>query len=217
VALEAAGTAAALGSTKSQQHISDVLWSDERQDLSMEAILILTELKTHFARDELLSAAHSEGFAGDERRQAAIWGLGKAGLKSYAELIPFIADGEENAAYHAITAFGPDTPQAVIDSLVSILYDGDEVKAPAASEALRVIGSGMALETLINAIKSWNDPNNWILATIGRFPPAIVRQRLSGTPLIDRLAPMLLVAEGANWLSQEDTATDLAFLLKQSV
>src|SRR5690606_37044554 len=93
-------------------------------EMSMEAILILTELKTAFAREQLRSAAGDVRFRGDERRQAAIWGLGKAGLKSYGDLVPFIGDDEENAAFHAIAAFGADTPKPVIEELVSVLLDG---------------------------------------------------------------------------------------------
>ena len=39
VALEAAGSAAALGSRLGEERISAVLWDDRRSDLSMEAIL----------------------------------------------------------------------------------------------------------------------------------------------------------------------------------
>lgn len=215
VALEAAGTAAALGSERGRNHISRVLWEGAQTDLSMEAIFILTELQTEFARKELLRVAESENFAGDERRQAAVWGLGKTGLKSYRDLVTFIADREENVAYHAITAFGSDAPPDVINGLVDLLIESDSKKAPAASEALRAIGSEAALERLINAVGDSGGPSNWVLATIGRFPPELVRLALKGTQLLDRLAPMLLVAEGANWLSTEDAATDMAFLLKQ--
>jgi len=57
----------------------------------------------------------------------------------------------------------------------------------------------------------------WALATIGRLPPDMVRAHLQGSPLLDQLAPMLLIAEGANWMSGEDAMTDMAFLLKQNI
>jgi hypothetical protein len=111
VALEAAGAAAALGSSAGQKHIEAVLWGDSRADLRMEAVLILTELGSGFAKRELKRVAGDSRFAGDEIRQAAVWGLGKAGLKAYNDLIPFISDGDENVAMHAIVAFGNDTPR----------------------------------------------------------------------------------------------------------
>jgi hypothetical protein len=114
IALEAAASAAALGSAEGEGRIAKILWDNETADMSMEAILILTELRTAFAREQLQRIASQDQWRDDERRQAAIWGLGKAGLKSYSDLVPFIADPEENAAFHAIAGFGVDTPEAVI-------------------------------------------------------------------------------------------------------
>ena len=216
VELEAAASAAALGSSMGEERIVEMLWADrDAGEMSMEAILILTELKNEFAREQLRRAAGDAQFRGDERRQAAIWGLGKAGLSSYSELVPFVADEEENAALHAIAAFGPDTPKAVVDALVAVLIGGDDRKAAAASEALRVIGSVAVLESLVAAVNTGDERKDWLLATIGRLSPDMVRAELRGTSLLDRLQPMLLVARGANWLSNEETASDIAFLLRQ--
>jgi hypothetical protein len=44
-----------------------------------------------------------------------------------------------------------------------------------------------------------------------------VRAHLKGSPLLDRLQPMLLLAPGANWLANEDALSDMAFLLKQEL
>jgi hypothetical protein len=141
VALEAAGAAATLGSLLGQERINEVLWGQGRGDLRMEAVLILTELGSAFAREELGTIAADRGLSGNEIRQAAVWGLGKAGLKAYGDLVPFIADEDENVALHAISAFGEDTPKAIIEKLVQILQTGESHQAPAASEALRIIDS----------------------------------------------------------------------------
>lgn len=217
VALEAAGTATSLGSAKGQDFVAATLHSDENRQLSMEAIFILTEVKGQFARERLNAVAGDAGLRGDERRQAAVWGLGKTGLKEYADLVPFVSDPEENMAYHAISAFGSDTPDAVIDALIAMLIGGDEVGAPAASVALLVIGSNNALARLLAAANTANDGRDWLLATIGRFPPQMVRAMLAGSPLLEQLVPMLLVAEGANWTSRGEAQNDLRFLLKQSL
>lgn len=181
----------------------------------MEAILILSELKTPFARSELVRAAMQ--FRGDERRQAAIWGLGKAGLRSYADLVPFISDEEENVAYHAIAAFGADTPRPVIERLVTMLVAGEPRTAPAASEALRVIANADVLAFLVQAAIEHKGNIDWVLATLGRLPPDTVRAHLKGTTLLDRVEPMLLVSRGASWLATEKAATDMAFLVKQNL
>lgn len=215
VALEAAGSAAAVGSGKGEERIAAVLWDKDHKEMSMEAVLILTELKTEFARDQLRRVASDVGLRGDERREAAIWGLGKAGLRSYSDLVPFIADEEENCAFHAIVGFGTDTPKPAIQELTAILIEGDPRKAPAASEALRVINSLAVLESLVEAADAAVGHTNWVLATIGRLSPDMVRTHLRGSALLERLEPMLLVAQGANWLAKEEAATDMAFLLKQ--
>ncbi len=216
VRLEAAGSAAALGSKSGEERIVEILWADgSAAEMSMEAILVLTELKNEFAREQLRVAAGHGRFHGDERRQAAIWGLGKEGLKSYRDLLPFIADDEENAAFHAIAAFGPDTPKDVIDLLVATLAEDDVRRAAAASEALRVIDSLVALKSLVAAANTGVQRDDWLLATIGRLAPDMVRAELRGTGLLERLQPMLLVAQGANWLANEDATNDIGFLLKQ--
>ena len=218
VALEAAGAAAALGSNAGEDRIASVLRADGGDsEMSMEAILILTELKTVFAREQLRHVAMNAELRGEERRQAAIWGLGKVGLKSYGDLLPFIGDDDENAAYHAIAAFGPDTPKPVIEALTDILMHGNARDAAAASEALRVIGGMTALESLIAAANAGGQRGNLALATIGRLSPDMVRAGLAGTPLLERVEPMLLVARGASWLTSEEASADIAFLLKQAL
>ena len=183
----------------------------------MEAILILTELKTAFAREQLQRIASHGAWREDERRQAAIWGLGKAGLKSYGDLLPFITDTEENAAFHAIAGFGSDTPKAVIDKLIALLLQGDPRTAPAASEVLRVIANAEVLNSLVEAINTKTGNTDWALATIGRLPPDLVRAQLKDSPLLEKLQPMLLLAPGASWLADENALSDMAFLLKQEL
>jgi len=217
VKLEAAASAAALGSRKGEKQISEVLFDYDATEMSMEAILILTELKTDFVWEQLMLVATDEELAGDERRQAAVWGLGKAGLKSYGDLVQFIADKEENVAYHAIAAFGSDTPEPVIQQLVGLLIEDDARQSPAASEALRVIDGPVVLRRLAEAVRANPARSDWALATIGTLSPDMVRSELKGTPLLDRVRPMLLRAPGANWLNNEDAATDMTFLHKQKV
>ena len=145
-----------------------------------------------------------------------MWALGKAGLECYEDVLPFIDDADENLALHAIGAFGADTPRPVIDRLVQDLIAGDPRRAPAASEALRVIASAEALEALVTAADAGQPVPDWIVATLGRLPPDRVRAALRDSSLLDRIAPMLLNAPGAHWLASETVGSDIAFLLKQT-
>ena len=58
---------------------------------------------------------------------------------------------------------------------------------------------------------------DWIVATLGRLPADRVRAALLDSPLLERIAPMLLTAKGAHWLASETMGTDIAFLLKQNL
>ena len=218
VALEAAGSAAALGSGFGQEQITRFIWdNDDRPELRMEAVFVLTELgRSAFTREQLNRVVSDPRFESDELRQAAVWALGKAGLRCYEDVVPFIDDADEDLALHAIAALGADTPPPVINHLVQDLIDGHPRRAPAASEALRIIASDEVLQALITATNAAQPVSDWIVATLGRLPTEKVRAALQGSPLLDRITPMLLVAEGAHWLASETIGTDIAFLLKQN-
>ena len=219
VVLEAAGSAAALGSEFGEERITRFIWdNDDRPELRMEAIFILAELgRSSFAREQLVGVATDSRFEGDESRQAAVWALGKAGLQCYEDVLPFIDNPDENLALHALGAFGADTPRPVIDRLVQDLVAGDRRRAPAASEVLRIIASDEALQALIAAANAKEPVPDWIVATLGRLPPDRVRAALRYSPLLDHVTPMLLSARGAHWLASEAMGTDIAFLLKQNL
>ena len=217
VALEAAGSAAALDSELGQNQVRRFIWNNtDRPELRMEAVFILTELgDSLFTRQNLSRIATDPHFDGDELRQAAVWGLGKSGLRSYEALLPFIADPDEGVALHAVTGFGADTPRPVIDCLVQDLLEGAPRRAPAASEALRIIGSGDVLQALVAVADAVRPTPDWIIATLGRLPHEMVHGYLQDSPLIERVAPMLLNAPGSHWLASEAVSTDISFLLKQ--
>ncbi len=218
VALEAAGTGATLGSELGRARLSTYIWdNDDLPELRMEAVFILTELGNSFARDQLKRVASDPRFTGDEIRQAAVWGLGKAGLKSYEDLLPFIDDEDEGVAIHAICAFDSDTPDDVLDYLVHDLVSGDRRLAPAASLTLRTIASDRALQALVAMAGTTRPVPDWIVATIGLMPEAIVRRYVTSPYLLDRVSPVLLLLESSNWLSSETTLGDVSFLTKQNV
>jgi HEAT repeat protein len=220
VALEVANAAAALGSDAGTQYIHDVLWGEDVDaPMRMEAAFIATELgrgnQRGFATDVLTRiASEAARFRDNEVRQAALWGLGHAGVRAYDRLLPFLDDPEENVAMHAIAAFGSDTPAPVIVSLVAALRDASPRKVAACSEALRLIGSDVVIRQLIAAAGAQGAERAWVLATLGRLPAADLRAALAGTALLAELEPLLLVSSGS-WLSKEDANLSLRFLSKQ--
>jgi hypothetical protein len=118
---------------------------------------------------------------------------------------------------HAVAGFGSDTPEDVIVRLAAELVEGDARRAPAASEALRIIGSDAVLKTLVAIAREKKGGPNWVLATLGRLPAEKVRSFLKGDPLLDRLAPMLLLSDPSNWIADDAVDIDLKFLLKQNL
>jgi HEAT repeat protein len=217
VLLETAGAGTALESAKAWERLEGFVWKQERADLRMEAVFILTELRSPGADEVLLKIANDVRFAGDEIRQAAVWGLGKAGLKQYTDLIDFLSDEELDVVLHAIAAFGSDAPQAVVDQLIARLVLGDTRVAPAASEALRLIRSDIVLKQLIAAAKAVKEPGGWVLATLGRLPADKVRAALKGDALLAGLEPLLLLSGSSNWLAADLVDIDLKFLIKQNL
>lgn len=217
VELEAAATAMALGLFAGQDRVAEFVWEGTDAELSMEAILILTEVGGRFARVELTRAAADTTTLGDERRQAAVWGLGKTGVKAYGELLRYLGDPDEQVALHAIAAFGADTSAPVIDKLIGMLVSGNPRLAPAASEALRMIGAKRVVAPLAAVAGQNGSGRDWCLATLGRLNPELVRKELVGSALLAEIAPMLLMAQGGNWLTQEGAVVDFAFLSKQDL
>jgi hypothetical protein len=215
VALEAAGAAAAMGSVTGQDYIRGLLTAGHLAALRMEAIFILTELRTPFALDELRRVADGQSLTGNEFRQAAVWGIGKSGHRSYHDLLRYIDDDDENVALHAIAAFGTDTPGIVVDELVRRLDRNAPRLAAAASEVLRLVGGEYVLKAVAAAARLQPECEEWALGTLGRLDPDLVRKHLAGNPLLERVAPLLCVFGDDNWLNTGERPASLAFLLAQ--
>lgn len=215
VALEVAGAAARLGSAMGETYLSDVIRNGDNPELRMEAVFILTEQHTPFSLEELRNVARSRALT-SELRQAAIWGLGKNGHRSYEDLIGFIDDDDEELAFHAIAAFGQDVSANVISSLAGCLDRNAPRMASAASEVLRLIGGEQVLEAVLAKITAGPDDQDWAMATLGRLGREIVSRRLQDDPLLERISPLLCLFDEDNWLASEDRARYLAFLLSQN-
>lgn len=218
-ALEIAGALARLDQDRGFAFLAD---ATRRQAdnfpsyLRMEAVLILSELSDPRAASALASVAGSSDLKGDELRQAAVWGLGRHGVRSYEHVAKYIADEEDDVALHAIAALGPDAPRSVVEQLARVLVESSDGRARAgASEALRIIGSEHVAEVLIGLASPSGSP--WVLATLGRLPASV----LSSTqvpPLVSRaIEPIGLLSESNNWLVSRTIATDFQFLLQQDL
>ncbi len=185
---------------------------------TLKGISNLTESPAYFQQvNGIYRKDGALAFTENEIRQAAVWGLGKAGLKSYSDLLTYIADAEENVALHAITGFDEHTPNKVIDNLVTMLVDGNDRISPAASEVLRIISTKEVLNSLLQAYDQNTSMRGWILATLGRMSPELIRKECRSHQAFSMIEPMLLCSHGSNWLASEQMDADISFLLKQNM
>jgi hypothetical protein len=217
VLLEAAGAGSALNSNKAIEKLAGFVWNQERADLRMETVFILTELRSAGAADILKKIATDIQFQRQEIRQAAVWGLGKAGLKLYSELVKFIGDSDPDVSLHAIVGFGSDASEKDIDQLIGLLISRDPKQSPAASEALRLIGSDRVIQALVKASRGGLVPNSWVVVTLGRLAPDKVRTALQGDDLLMQIEPLFLLNSSENWLAVDSVDIDLKFLIKQNL
>lgn len=218
-ALEIAGALARLGADRGFQYLAD---ATRRQDdafpsfLRMEAVLILSEIPGERAAATLDAVAGNDALRGDEIRQAAVWGLGRKGIRRYEHVAKYVADSEGDVALHAIAALAEDAPREVIDGMVRRLIDSPDQRARAAiSAALARIGSPAVAAALHEATRINDSP--WLLATLGRLPEAALAAAQIPGELFRAIKPVTLLSEPNNWLAGRGSATDFQFLLQQDL
>jgi HEAT repeat protein len=225
VALEAAAALVRLGNTRGLHLLRSAIDDPAVDFLRMEAVLALSELAaTPLAPQcaQILSEyAGSERFAGDEIRHAAIWGLGKDGLRAYDALLDFLDTEVDEECVHAVCAFGADVGPAIADALVAVLADpnnSDRRRASASFILGRTIPTEIAAPRVVTAFGSQNPlVRNWALATLGQMNPGSVRQYVNTPDLAARLESLHLTSPETNWTRSEELVVKLAFVRKQTL
>ncbi len=217
VALEMGSSLARMGSAQGFDFILSKIENAGENYIPMEVVFILTEIGDNHSATELENIATSEQYAENELRQAAVWGLGKAGAKSYGKLIQFLDDVEDDVALHAITAFDSDTPNAIIDQLVALLVDGNPRQKAAICEVLRLINTDYVINQLVQVAMKNADHKSWIIAALGKQSPDAVRMVLQNNPLLNQIQPFFHLSTQENWLASDTKNSDLRFLLGQNI
>ena len=217
IRLEAAGSLARIGVEDGFAHLRRVAHEHETSYLRMEAVLIATELGDGAVADLLGEVADGAGEF-PELRQAAVWGLGWSGARAYDRLVRYVGHPEDEVAMHAIAAFGDDVARPTIEKLADILASGSQRERVGALETLARVGTKDVLAAMVDRIHESGDDEQsaWLLAVVGRLDATMVRSELRGTPLLRRVAPMLLGSSG-NWLASPAASRSFRFLLEQSM
>lgn len=225
VALEAAASLVRLGNDHGLELLRASIDNPPVPFLRMEAVLAISELHgTPLATrcaDLLTEYAHAEALAGDEVRQAAIWGLGKDGLRAYARLLPFLDAQAEEELVHAVCAFGPDADAALADRLIEVLTDqaASERKRASASFVLaRTVPPPISAPRLV-ALRTHTSAvtRDWALATLGQMSPGAIRDYVTDGALAAQLRPLQLTSPDTNWTRSEQITDMLTFVRKQTV
>ena len=217
VALEMGASLARMNSAMGFDFILHKIENPGAPYIPMEVVFILTEIADTNSVVELVRIATDEAYAANEIRQAAVWGLGKAGAKAYSQLVQFIDDDEDDVALHAIAGFDADTPNGIIDELVGLLISGNQRQKAAICMALPLIGTDYVIGRLIHVAGQDPDEKSWLIAALGQLSPNAVTEALQNNPLLDQIRPFFHLSQQENWLAPEEKNTDLRFLIAQNI
>lgn len=225
VALEAAAALVRLGDNTGIGLIRNAIDNPQIDYLRMESFLALSEFHgTELAPScaELLAEyASNDELAGDEVRQAAIWGLGKDGLRDYVRLLEFLDVPSDEERVHAVCAFGSDLNAEIVDELVAVLTNPD-------SSDRKIAGASYILAKIVPAclsaprlVQIKNHPSqrtqHWAIATLGQMSPTSIRLHVNDPNLAAQLVPFQLTSEETNWTCSEHITEMLTFVRKQTI
>lgn len=225
VALEAAASLVRLGDDHGLELLRNAIANPRVEYLRMESTLALSEFRgtelSQRCAELLAEYAGNAAFAGDEIRQAAIWGLGKDGLRDYVHLLDFLDLPSDEERVHAVCAFGPDVGTGIVDALITVLTnpDSSERKTAGVSYILaKIVPTALSIPRLFT-VRNHNSTRtrNWVIATLGQMNPAAVRQHLTDATVTAQLEPIQLISAETNWTRSEQIGEMLDFVRKQTV
>lgn len=225
VRLEAAASAARLGSSDGLAILRQAIQAPAIEYLAMEAVLILAEYKDTLVEDEcaaiLIECANNAALAEPELRQAAIWGLGSTGLRRYNELLPFLNADNEDERIHAVAAFGSDLEAATIRQLVDTLSNPQSTERTRASISFvlsRLDNQQQIIPLLVELLRSQDQQVvNWASSILGQLDVATVNIVIQDQTLLDSLRPIQLLNPSQNWTREDTSLGRIAFVSKQKL
>lgn len=225
VALEAAGSLAKLGHSDGLTALRNSVMNPAVDYLRMEAIFILSELKSsrlrHEACDVLFDIAKSVQLTGDESRQAAIWGLGFSGLCDFEKLIDFLDAEDESERTHAVISLGVVLPNQIISLIANILSDdseSDRKRASATFVLQNLEDKHSVVEALIPILRNGSRAaRGWATLTLGSLPPDDANRYITDVDIKNQIFPIQLLSPTCNWTKSETNQDAIRFVAKQTL
>lgn len=182
--------------------------------IAMESIFILSELPCDAAGEALIALANDRR-VDSEARCAAVWGLGAAGLDEARSLLPFIADGDDEVALHALAAIGEIDNDGF--ATLTRMLSGTDREAASASVLLAEDGE-TGLSRLLDTATRDDRSSLWARAALGEIPREDLLD-VAGTALSAELEavlqPMWIARE--SWLQSQSAESPLDFLRRQRI
>src|SRR5439155_14400932 len=116
--------------------------------MSMETVLVLSELETAEASESLLRVARQKDRPG-ELRAAAIWGLSQSPMHG-PSVVEFLGEDDEIVAIHALVGATDSLADGQLHALAEALDGSDRQSAAAASILYRrgAAGAGQLMRVL---------------------------------------------------------------------
>lgn len=226
VALEAASAVARLGGQEGFDRLMAILQNPPEPFLTMEAVLILTELGRNGELrerciDDLRSVAEDATYQDTEVRLAALWGLGKAGCKAYGYLASLLGSDDLDEEVHLVSAFASSLADEDVDTLLGLLLSGDasdRQKSSAACVLTAVTPNEYAISRLVDILSS-NTPiaSDWATAVLGQMPSVDVEENVTDDAILKRIRPAQFLSAELNWTKDEAQSTRLDFVKRQSM
>lgn len=219
VRLEAWGSLARIDPERNVPKLADIAGQPTDGDpsskaLAMESIFVLSEIRGAAAAKSLVRLAGDRQID-SEARCAAVWGLGEAGLDNAANVLPFIADPDDDVALHALAAIGEleDDELATLNAMLS----GTDREAASAASLLAEDG-GTGLRHLLDAATGDGRSALWAQAALGKVPREDLYEAAGGTlpsGIEDVLLPMWTAR--SSWLDSQSFESPLGFLRRQRI
>jgi hypothetical protein len=226
VALEAAAGAARLGSQEGFDRLMSTLREPPEPFLTMEAVLILTELGREAELRErcgscLRAVAGDDTYRDSEVRLASLWGLGKAGCRDYRYLAGLLGSDSFDEDVHLVSAFGSRLADNEIDALVEVLLSAeasDRQKSSAAYVLMVADPTEYVVSRLADLMSSENRcASDWAAAVLGQMRRSCVEQSVGDETMLRRIRPAQLLSAELNWTRDAAQSTRLDFVQRQDM
>ena len=189
---------------------------DDRPDIAMESVLIMSEIPTPEAGDALVSVL-SNAERPSDLRSAAAWGLGPGGVHARpVGLVPNIGDEDDDVALHALIAIGESLSTDEVRDVADLLGGNDRTAASAIQVLVR--NAPVAAPVLFDRMGSITDQREraWALYGLGQMGRDTIAEatNISGADRASLEALWIGLTE--NWLSG-DRGMELDFIDRQTI